>query len=401
VLSIISTIIPTIFLTAIFLTIFAAMNLRAQDNTSSNSNTMFAQALQDYTKNQFFMAHTEFGKVTGAHASEAQHYMDNIDAYVDDMQVANSIMSRKPDELDAPSLKYAIQRIEDALKIKADGPKEPAKALEKARELYAPLADQRAKGLEERDRNYCEKAREAAQHHRYALAGQFSCILAQDNVAYSCGGDEAVHMCQQMSDMAKTEDAADDSPEDLPKPTPGNLIDRGRTAYEKNDFEKARTLLGKAPADQKSVADEYLDKISRYQGFMIQAENSSKTSAYEEARVAFAKAASIKPDGPGNPQAQALLMELEEGMDQFYSGNYVSAMQSLEGYAHESTEKAPLAHFYLGASKLAQFFLTGGEDASLRQDALNDLRIAKQAGFKAQELDVSPRILQAYKDLAF
>jgi hypothetical protein len=92
-------------------------------------------------------------------------------------------------------------------------------------------------------------------------------------------------------------------------------------------------------------------------------------------------------------------MELEQGIDQFYSGDYVSATHNLESYAQESSEREPLARFYLGASKLARFFLTGGEDANLQQDALNDLRKAKQAGFKARVQDVSPKILQAYKDL--
>jgi hypothetical protein len=132
---------------------------------------------------------------------------------------------------------------------------------------------------------------------------------------------------------------------------------------------------------------------------MSQAEKLGKASSYEDARMAFTNAASIKPDGPGNPHEQALLMELEEGIDQFYSGDYVSATHNLEGYARDSTERAPLVHFYLGASKLARFFVTGSEDASLQQDALNDLKMAKQAGFNAKGQDVSPRILQAYNNL--
>jgi uncharacterized protein HemY len=179
------------------------------------------------------------------------------------------------------------------------------------------------------------------------------------------------------------------------------LIDQARAAYEKNDFAKASRLLTKVTGEQRPAADEYLDKISRYNGFMAHADELNKTSAYEEARIAFTNAANIKSDGPGSPRAQALLMQLEEGIDQFYSGNYEPATRNLENYAQQNSEKQALAHFYLGACKLARFFITGNEDASLKQDALHDLTIAKQAGYKAKRQDLSPRILQAYNDLRF
>ena len=94
-------------------------------------------------------------------------------------------------------------------------------------------------------------------------------------------------------------------------------------------------------------------------------------------------------------------MELFLGLDQFYSGDYESAIQRLQECARTGTQKQPLILFYLGASKLARFFVTGSEDSILRQDALNDLKQAKQAGFKITGEDVSPKILQAYKALEF
>jgi hypothetical protein len=387
---------------AVSLPVSAVIGLMGQDNSSpSDSDNVFAHAVQNYTQNRLSDARAEFEKVQGAHAPEAQQYLARINAYTDDMQVANSIMRRSPDELDASSLEYAIQKYEDALRIKPDGPGHPAQELQKAKALDAQLLQQRSKGMEARDRDFCAKAQKAAQEHHYQEAALFSCPVANDNPAYSCGGDEAVHMCQQMRELAKF--GGPSAPVPTPRQPGGNAtaIDKGMAAYEKNDFERARTLFAQAPGELKSAADEYLDRISRYQGSMAQAEKFSKTSAYEEARVAFTSAASIKPDGPGNPRTQASLMQLEEGIDQFYSGDYVSAMRNLEGYARENTEREALAHFYLGASKLARFFLTGSEDAGLQQDALNDLKIAKQAGFKAKGQDVSPRILQAYNDLAF
>src|ERR1700721_2009115 len=228
------------------------------------------------------------------------------------------IVRRNSDELDAPSLEYAIQKYEDALRIKPDGPFGPAQALEKAKALYAQVVQQRREGMQARDRNFCEKALETAREHHYQEAVRYSCPLANDDPAYSCGGDEAVHMCEQMSELAKLDTPSAEGPTEI---NGVRAMDQARAAFEKNDFVKARALLAKAPGEQKSFADEYLDKISRYQGFMAQAEEFDKAAAYEQARMAYASAADIKSDGPGNPRAQALLMQLEEGIEEFYAGD--------------------------------------------------------------------------------
>ena len=387
-------------LLALSLSVSAPLGLMGEQSDSDN---LFARAVQDYAQNRLSDARAEFEKVQGAHAQEAKQYLAKISAYTEDMQVAAGIMQRSPDELDATSLEYAIQKYEDAIRIKPDGLWDPVQKLEKAKALYSQLAQQRSKGIAATDRDLCAKAQGAAQEHHYKQAELLSCALANDNPAYACGGDEAVHMCQQMRELAKLGGPAEE-PQPAKHSGSGNsasAIDKGKAAYEKNDFASARKLFAQVPSELKSAADEYLDKISRYQGFMAQAEKLSKTSAYEEARIAFTNAANIKADGPGNPRAQALLRELEEGIDQFYSGDYVSAAHNLESYARDGTEREPLARFYLGASKLARFFLTGSEDTNLEQDALNDLKLAKQAGYKANRQDVSPRILQAYNNLAF
>lgn len=387
---------------AIFISVSVAPILMSQESSSSSdSDSLFARAVQDYTQNRFQDAAKEFENVRGAQAPEAEEYKAKIKAYTEDMQLAAGIMQRPEDERDVPNLEFAIQKYQDAIRIKQDGPYEPAQKLQTARALLAKLQTTSAKGTEARDRELCAKALGAAKEHHYKDAELLICMVANDNPAYACGGDEAVHMCQQMQELASLDRPSLDS---QPVPHAGNgatdsAIDKGKAAYEKNDFEKARTLFARAPADLKSAADEYLSKISRYQDLMKEAERLSQTSAYEAARVAFTNAANIKPDGPGNPAAQALLMELEAGIDQFYSGDYVAAMHNLEGYSRDGTEKEPLAHFYLGASKLARFFITGSEDASLRQSALKDLKIAKQAGYKANREDVSPKILKAYNDL--
>ena len=371
---------------------------------------LFSQAVQDYTQNRFSDASAKFAKVEGSHAQEAQQYLAKINAYKDAMSVAKGIMGRSADELDSSSIDFAIQKYEDAIKIKSDGPWHPADELEKAKSTKAQLEQKRAASSQAMDRDFCQKAVGAKEEHHFKEAASYACPLANDNPAYSCGGDEAVHLCQQMTELAKLDtrsgtkiDSKAPAGAASPRlPAPGdNVLDQAQAAYDSNDFPRARILFGLTPEEVRPVANEFLDKMSRYQDSVAQAEKLSKSGQYEEARNAYANAMNIKPDGPGDPHAKALLMELAEGLDQFYSGDYASASQHLDAYARASGEKQTLAHFYLGASKLARFFLTGSQDAGLRQDALNDFKIAKQAGFKADAQDVSPKLLQAYKDLNF
>ncbi len=379
----------------------ASCPVYAHPSPQADGDELFAQAVQDYNQNRFSDAASNFEKVQGAHAQEAQQYIARIKAYKDAIGTAKGIMNRSLDELDATSLEYAIQEYEEALKIKADGPWHPVEEMAKAKALKTQMDQKRAASSKAMDRDFCQKTLGAKEEHHYKEAARYSCPLANDDPGYSCGGDEAVHLCQQMTELAKMDTGGPAPPLQPRTAARASTLDQAQAAYEKSDFGRARLLFEQAPADLKSAADEYLDKISRYQDSMTQGDKLSKAGQYEEARTAFSNAANIKPDGPGDPRARALLMELAEGLDQFYSGDYTSASQHLDAYARGSTEKQPLAHFYLGASKLARFFLTGSEDATLRQDAMNDLKIAKQAGFKADGQDVSPKILQAYKDLTF
>jgi tetratricopeptide (TPR) repeat protein len=377
----------------------ASYPMFAVPTPQADSDQLFTQAVQDYNQNRFSDAAAMFENVQGSHAQEAQQYIAKIKAYKDAMGVAKGIMDRSPDELDASSLEFAIQKYEDAIKIKPDGPWHPADELEKAKSRKAQIDQKHTATSKTMDRDFCQKAVEAKGQRHYKEAAQYACPLANDDPGYSCGGDEAVHMCEQMTELAKM----DRSPAPQVQTAAGGAssLDKAQAAYEKNDFERARILFGLAPEDLRSTANEYLDKIFRYLDSMAQGEKSSKAGRYDEARTAFANAANIKTDGPGDPQAKALLMELAEGLDQFYSGDYASASQHLDTYARAGTEKQPMVHFYLGASKLARFFLTGSEDAGLRQDAMNDLKIAKQAGFKTEGQDVSPKIVQVYKDLTY
>ncbi len=379
----------------------------------SDSDAFFTQAVDAYNKNQFSQALTTFQQVSGPHAQQAQQYIAKINAYQEAMQVAKSAMDRTPDEQDANNLAFAIQQLQKAIQIKSDGPFNPQDRLAKAREMKALFEKTHAASSQAMDTDFCARALEAAQKHHFKEAAQLICAVSNDNPAYSCGGDEAVHLCQQETDLAKLDKSSTDySPIDkeapdkktpdhtnVPTPAASSALDQARAAYDANNFDRARALFQRAGSQP--AADDYLDRISRYTGAMANAEKLSRAALYDQARAAFQSAIAIKTDGPGDPQNRASAMELFLGLDQFYSGDYQSAIQNLQDCARTGTQKPPLVRFYLGASKLGRYFVTGSEDPTLRQDALNDLKQAKQAGFKVTGQDISPKILQAYKDLQF
>jgi tetratricopeptide (TPR) repeat protein len=358
-----------------------------------SEDQLFSQAVKDFADGHFTEAQARFEQIKGVHAQDAKDYLEKIKIYTDKVKTANAIMARDPDELDARTLDSAIQEYKEALKISANGPGNPTSRLAKAEELRKKLTA--ANPVEAPkppgpagpnvSTDLCNKSLQEASEHRYTEAAADSCKLAFDHAGTTCGGVDVATLCEEQKKLA------------------GNTggFARALAAYTKNNFDKARSLFGQVPAETRASADAYLDKISHYQNYMAQADQLSKKAQYEDARMAFGNAANIKADGPGNPRAGALRMELLEGLDEFYSGDYVASRDHLEDYVQSGGEKPALARFYLGASKLGRFFLTGNSDDSLRQDALKDFREAKQAGYKAQPQDVSPKIMQAYRDLAF
>lgn len=376
-------------------------------------DALFTQAIDAYTQNQFSQALTKFQQVSGPHAADAQQYIAKINAYQEATEVAKSAMDRTPDEQDANNLAYAIQQLEKAIRIKPDGPFNPQGRLARARQMKSEFEKTHAASSQAMDIEFCAKSLTSAEEHRFKEAAQLICAVANDNPAYSCGGDEAVHLCQLNTDLSRLDKSSTEiappekhTPERLPpaptEPAPASAtLDQAKAAYDANNFGVAGTLFERVVADSKPTATDYLDKISRYNQAIANGEKLAHAAQYDQARSAFAAAAAIKPDGPGDPQSRASAMQLLQGVDHFYSGDYVSAIENLQAYSRTGTVKQPLARFYLGAAKLARFFVTGAADATLHQQALDDLKVAKQAGFKPSEQDLSPKILQAYRDLQF
>ena len=387
----------------------------------SDQDAIFTSAVQLYQQNQFRSALDRFKQVNGSHTAEAKEYVGKINTYVEAWSAATTVLQRSPDERDARSLDYAIQELQIAMSIKADGPGHPDQQLAQARQMKLDLQQGKSPIPEKSNTNsnagkdgyanLCDRAVAAAAQHDYKQASKLSCILANENPAYSCGGNEAVYLCHLNTDLAKDLSTSEQpkkpvpaqpsqpvTPAPAPAPAANGDFEKAKADYEKNDFERARALFQKVNGDAKASAGEYLDTISHYSDSVAIGEKLSRDGKYADAQAAFLNAAGIKADGPGNPRGRAETMELLLGLDQFYSGDYASATQHLEASAKGNAGKPALVHFYLGASKLGQFFVTGSADDTLHQDALNELKQAKQDGFKPTS-DVSPKILDAYKAL--
>ncbi|HET7440622.1 MAG TPA: hypothetical protein VFJ47_04910, partial [Terriglobales bacterium] len=334
------------------LTLIACAAAALAQNPASEQEDLFNQAVQAYGQNRLSDARTLFERIKGPHADEASKYISRIKTYIDAMQVADSIMSRSADELDAENLDFAIKEYQEALAIKNDGPWHPKEKLDKAvalRVKVRSVADDRYRGI-------CQRAVDAASTRNYKLAQNLSCLLANDKPSYSCNGNEVVLMCQEMRDLAKngsgeldTQPKASGRAEKPPALNHSSALTKAVAAYDKNDFKQAQALFQTVPEPDKQGVAEYIDKIERYQTAWQQAEKAAHENKYDQARAAYQDAMNIKPDGPGKPQEQIALMDLQAGIDDFYSGNYTQADQQLNTYMKESTDRVGLARFYIGA----------------------------------------------------
>lgn len=380
--------------------------------SQADQDQLFEHAVEAYNQNKFAEAAKSFEAVNGPHADEAKQYLSRIKAYREAVTLGDSVLNRSADELDIKNLDYAIKQFEQAISIKSDGPWDPKAKLEKAKALEAPLQGQGGGSNEIWSKEFCQKAQDAARAHRYKEAVLYSCPLANDSPGYLCNGDEALHLCQQMRELAeshpdaggvvgtKKDEATEVNPQSADNARTANFS-AAVAAFDKNNFDAATKLFETVNGNEQEQAREYLQRIENFNSLMKRAAQAVRNSRYDEARSAYQEAARLKADGPGDPKAQAMFMDLEQGISEFYSANYDDADRHLEAYAQEATERQDLAHFYLGASKVSRFLLGGSQDQSLREEALREFHIAKQQGFKASNQDVSPKILKAYEQMNF
>ena len=210
---------------------------------------------------------------------------------------------------------------------------------------------------------------------------------------------------------------------------------QGTDAYQKNNFAMAKTLLVGIIGDHRDSAQTFVRNIDEYtrnfdEGFQL-----AQRKKYQQALERYKSAQRIKGDGPWeinakvarlqqqikaeadsrNIQSQAASKEdvgklrstddqkLLEAMANYHQGAYQQAENDLSGYAGQGPKKA-LALFYLGASKLARYYLAGEpkDQSDVYQTAINNFRNAKQSApdFRPPEQYVSPRIIKVFNEVA-
>jgi hypothetical protein len=110
-----------------------------------------------------------------------------------------------------------------------------------------------------------------------------------------------------------------------------------------------------------------------------------------------------KETGPTEKKASSEAdVMLAKGIREYYQGLFEKAEVHIDDYLNVNGSKTGLSHFYMGASKLTRYYLSGERDTGLKRDAEAAFRLAKQtAGFKPPgESFVSPKILKAYQDVS-
>ena len=384
-----------IFTFSVFALSSYGSTFQARRASEPNSADAFTRAVHQYNANRFTDAQNLFSSVTGAHAQDAKAYLGKINSYKEALETAQTMLNRKEDEMDTASLGFTIREIQRALSIKADGPYHPAELLTRAKQLQAKIAQGERARAAVRDQELCRKTLDASNKHLYQEAKRYSCLVAYDDPSFPCSGNEAAYICQEMKELAASHPGK--SPAPSIEDSASDVFTRAKNAYDSNDFQQAQQLFEQVTGEHHGEAKEFLDKIMRYNSAIEQAADANRASKYDDARLRYRQAASIKADGPGKPEEQAAMVDLQQGIDEFYSGRYPEAEQFLSTYNQESPGKADLAHFYLGASKLAQFYLAGGQDRSLERRALDEFREARKNGFSAEGQPVSPKILTAYQ----
>ncbi len=94
--------------------------------------------------------------------------------------------------------------------------------------------------------------------------------------------------------------------------------------------------------------------------------------------------------------------QLSRYIGAFYSGQYATAEQLLNTYIFTQPKgkgKLGLANFYLGASMMTRYYLSGANDTNLKREAESKFSDAKKVdGFKAPKDFISPKIMKAFEE---
>jgi len=191
-----------------------------------------------------------------------------------------------------------------------------------------------------------------------------------------------------------------------------NLFRQGIAAYQRNEFDKAKSFLVAVTGENAAKAHKLLAQMDDYTKTVTEAIRLDSAGSYKEAIERYTRALRIKSDGPGDlnqkiAQANEKLAQLKQAADQplvdgitdFYNGHYEQAEEKFSAFSGSGSKKA-LALFYLGASELSRYFLAGADDKAkdLYNHAVEHFRAAHQAadGFSPPQHYVSQRILTVF-----
>jgi Tfp pilus assembly protein PilF len=147
-------------------------------------------------------------------------------------------------------------------------------------------------------------------------------------------------------------------------------LDSGKKALAKNDFKKARRFFTEV---------------------LVQDRNN------QEAKDALAELNSKDTAQAKASDEDTLLLDI---VKTYYAGSYQDAEDRLKVYIYNNQgKKKGLANFYLGASMLTRYYLSGGNDDTLRREAKNKFKAAKDVeGFKPPDKLVSPKIMKVFEE---
>ncbi len=296
--------------------------------------------------------------------------------------------------------------------------KKSKSAKEKCEELT-----QRNQPLRAKDADAIAAGKAALAEHRFQDA-----IRAFQSVKTKRYHDEAARYLTSVIPDAQKASAEQQARQRQEEARNADLLKRGSEAYQRNDFEVARTFLAKVTGPNAAAAQKVLQDIANYNTGYDEAYKLDKAGKHKQAVERYRQLLNLKSDGPWEiaqkiahlqqlmkAAAEAKVQAVEnlapalspedtgliQGVESFYRGDFQDAASKLATYSGNNSRKA-LATFYLGACELSLYFLAPSDKApkEMYNRAVEHFRAVRQMAptFTPPEQYVSPRILKVFKE---
>jgi outer membrane protein assembly factor BamD (BamD/ComL family) len=300
---------------------------------------LYNDGLQAYNSNNFGAAKSSLSRVQGSKAGEAQALLSKINQYESAMAEGDRLAA-------SGNYRQAQQSYEDAARLKGDGPGDP--------------------------RGKATRAQAAAA----APAGTTTTAGTRTTPTPTPTTTTAVTRTTPVVPVSRTGAIKEPA---RPKIDIEKLLREAADAHAKKNNAAAKSkyiaVLGEEPNNRTARAA--LDQILQ--------EEQAKPEPAQQQVVATS-------------EADVMLLR---AIGEYYKGSYNEAETHIKDYQNVNGSKKALGYFFSGVSKLTRYYLGGGTDRKLYNDAEAALRIAKSTqGFKPpDEQYVSPKILKVYNSL--